>query len=270
MGVGVAAEVWIRIGCFLGVLLLMWLWEWRRPKRSNKIKRSQRWRSNLSLVVVNTLSLRILIPAGAVGAALWSTENNFGLLQWTDWPGWVIGIIGLIILDVAIYWQHRLFHTIPLLWRIHRVHHADPEFDTTTGLRFHPLEILLSMGIKIGVVLAFGIPLWAVITFEVVLNATSLFTHGNVALPRWLEAPFRALIVTQEMHRIHHSQRKEETNSNYCFNLSVWDRLFRSYTRESKDGSDGIRIGLKQYQDVTETTGLKGMLAIPFRDPKQD
>lgn len=263
-----AAELWWRLGCFLGVLTLMLLWEQWRPKRKALLPARKRWPANLGIVAINTLVLRLLIPAGAIGAALWAQEEDVGLLVQMDWPLWFSGLLGFLILDCAIYWQHRLFHRIPALWRIHRMHHADTDFDTTTGLRFHPLEIVLSMLIKIAVVLVFGIAPMTVLVFEVILNATSLFNHGNVALPRRVEGPVRALIVTQEMHRVHHSQIPRETDSNFSFNLSIWDRLFGSYTQSPSLGSDGIQIGLKEYPASEECTKISYLLAIPFRQPR--
>lgn len=262
-----ATEVWWRLGCFVGVFLLMLLWEYKQPKRQARLPMRQRWPANLGIVAINTLALRLLIPAGAIGAALWAQEQNFGLLQRLEWPLWLTAAIGFLVLDCAIYWQHRLFHRIPLLWRVHRMHHADADFDTTTGLRFHPLEIILSMLIKMAVVVAFGIAPITVLLFEIILNATSLFNHGNVALPRRLERPIRALIVTQEMHRIHHSQIPRETDSNFSFNLSLWDRLFGSYTAQPTKGSDGINIGLKEYPATRDGAKLSYLLAIPFRQP---
>ncbi|RUO60223.1 sterol desaturase family protein [Pseudidiomarina insulisalsae] len=262
-------ELYWRLGCFLGVLALMMLWERLRPKRQAKLPARRRWPANLGIVAINTLALRVLIPAGAIGAAVWAEHQQFGLLQQVSWPFWLHAVIGFLLLDCAIYWQHRILHQVPLLWRIHRVHHADTDFDTTTGLRFHPLEILLSMLLKIAVVAVFGIGATVVLIFEIALNATSLFNHGNVALPRRLEGPVRALIVTQEMHRIHHSQIPRETNSNYSFNFSIWDRIFRSYTATPKKGSDGIDIGLKEYPANSDSTHLRFILAIPFRQPDQ-
>lgn len=264
------AEVWIRLGCFLGVLIVMLGWEHWRPKRTYRLSKIRRWRTNFSMVVLGSLLLRFVIPAGAIGAALWIDSRDFGLLHAVNANAVVAFIIGFLVLDLAIYWQHRLFHRIPWLWRLHRVHHADLDFDSSTGLRFHPIEILLSMFIKIVVVVTFGIPALAVLVFEVVLNATSLFNHGNVALPRWLEKPVRMLIVTQEMHRIHHSQRPVETDSNFSFNFSIWDRLFGTYTERSRDGSDGIQIGLSEYQDEQESAGFWPLLTNPFRNPPPD
>ncbi|WP_258806790.1 sterol desaturase family protein [Pseudidiomarina sp. CB1] len=264
-----ASELGWRLGCFVGVLALMLLWEYWQPKRSATLPARKRWPANLGIVAMNTLTLRLLIPAGAIGAAVWSQESSFGLLQQASLPVWLITVLGFLILDCAIYWQHRLFHRIPLLWRVHRMHHADTDFDTTTGLRFHPVEILLSMLIKIGVVVTFGIAPMTVLVFEIILNATSLFNHGNVALPRRLERPVRALIVTQEMHRIHHSQIPRETDSNFSFNLSIWDRLFGTYNAVPAKGSDGIEIGLKEYPAGQDSTKLSYLLAMPFRQPKR-
>lgn len=261
------AEVWWRLGCFIGVLVIMLVWERLAPKRQAKLANRRRWPANLGIVVINSIVLRLLIPAGAIGAALWAQEQQFGLLQQLGWPMPLTLLLGFLVLDCAIYWQHRLFHRVPLLWRIHRMHHADTDFDTTTGLRFHPLEIVLSMLIKIAVVMLFGIPALAVLVFEIVLNATSLFNHGNVALPAKVEWPLRRLLVTQEMHRIHHSQIAKETNSNYSFNLSIWDRLFGSYTANPQAGSDGIAIGLKEYPANAQCTRLSFLLQVPFRQP---
>lgn len=263
-----AAEVWWRLGCFLGVLVLMLAWEQWRPKRRPILPARRRWPANLGIVVINTVALRLLIPAGAIGAALWAQANQVGLLSQLNIPLWLGGLLGFLILDCAIYWQHRLFHRVPLLWRIHRMHHADTDFDTTTGLRFHPIEIVLSMLIKMAVVVAFGITPLTILIFEIILNATSLFNHGNVALPRRLEGPIRALIVTQEMHRIHHSQIPYETNSNFSFNLSLWDRIFGSYTAQPQRGSDAIQIGLREYPAEPASTKLSYLLAIPFRQPQ--
>lgn len=262
-------EPFIRLSVFIGVLVLMLLIEWRQPFRQQRLQRQQRWPANLLIVAIDTLLVRLLIPAGAVGAALWAQSAGFGLFQYLE-VGFIVALlISVVFLDLSIYWQHRIFHQVPWLWRLHRVHHVDQDIDTTTGLRFHPLEIILSMLIKIAVVVALGAPAEAVILFEVILSATSLFNHANINLPARVEPWVRALIVTPAMHRIHHSQRVEETNSNYGFNLTLWDHLFNSYTATSKDGEKGLQIGIKAFQNAAQTNRLWGMLVLPFvrKDP---
>ncbi|MCK7458032.1 sterol desaturase family protein [Idiomarina aminovorans] len=259
-----------RLIIFVGVLLIMVLWEFSSPKRQPRHSRKQRWPANLAIVAVDTVLLRIIAPVGLTGVALVAAENGWGLLNsinksGTGIPFWVAVVASIVVLDIVIYWQHRLFHRVPVLWRMHRVHHADPDFDVTTGLRFHPAEIVLSFIIKAVAVVALGAPALAVIVFEVILNACSLFNHGNVALPKPIERVARKVLITQELHRIHHSVEKEETNSNYGFSVSWWDHLFRSYTGKAKAGSDHIDIGLKEYRDSKVTTKLWGLLKIPFK-----
>lgn len=258
-------EAIIRLVIFLSVLALMVGWEMAAPKRQPRYNRWQRWPANLGIVVIDTLVVRLLVPAGVVGAALWAQQQGIGLFNTVAAPAWAAVIASFIVLDIAIYWQHRAFHRIPMLWRLHRVHHADPDFDVTTGLRFHPLEILLSLVIKAAVAVAIGAPVVAIIIFEVVLNACSLFNHGNVALPHKLEKVVRKILITQELHRIHHSSLKQETNSNYGFSVSWWDHLFNSYTARPQAGSDNVDIGLEEYRDAALTTKLWGLLRIPFR-----
>lgn len=258
-------EAIIRLTIFLSVLALMVGWEVASPKRQPRYNRWQRWPANLGIVVVDTLLTRLLVPAGVVGSALWAQQQGVGLFNVVSAPLWVAVLVSFIALDIAIYWQHRAFHRIPVLWRLHRVHHADPDFDVTTGLRFHPIEILLSLGIKATAAVALGAPVIAIIIFEVVLNACSLFNHGNVALPPKLEAAVRKVLITQELHRIHHSSVKQETNSNYGFSVSWWDHLFNSYTAKPQAGSDNVDIGLSEYRDASLTTRLWGLLRIPFR-----
>lgn len=262
------SEVGWRLSIFFGVLVLIALWERRIPKRRGRYSRKERWPANLGIVVVNTLLLRVLAPVGLTGIAVWVAQKHLGFFtafqDALTMPFWLSVILSIMILDLAIYWQHRLFHRVPLLWRLHRVHHADPDFDVTTGLRFHPAEILLSFLIKTFVIIALGAPAIAVVIFEIILNACSLFNHGNVALPKRLERVVRKVLITQELHRIHHSVEKEETNSNYGFSVSWWDRLFRSYKSQAKAGSDAIDIGLKEYRNAKTTTKLWGLLKIPF------
>lgn len=262
------SEALWRLSVFIGVLLIMVLWEILSPKRSPRYSRKQRWPANLAIVAVDTVLLRVIAPLGLTGVALFASDNSWGLfnrLSGVELPFWLIVTASVVVLDIAIYWQHRLFHRVPILWRLHRVHHADPDVDVTTGLRFHPAEIVLSFGIKAAVVLALGAPALAVILFEIILNACSLFNHGNVELPRPMEKVVRKVLITQELHRIHHSVEKEETNSNYGFSVSWWDHLFGSFTANPKAGSNKIDIGLKEYRDSKVTTKLWGLLSIPFK-----
>ena len=195
----------VRLGCFAGVLLLMALWEALAPRRRLTVRRPARWFSNLGLVVVDTLAVRFLVPLGAVGVAVLAAQRGWGLFNNVALPGWLAVLLSVVALDLAIYLQHLMFHAVPLLWRLHMVHHADLDFDATTGVRFHTLEILLSLLIKMGVVVLLGAPALGVVAFEVLLNATSLFGHGNVRLPGWLDRVLRLVVVTPEMHRVHHS-----------------------------------------------------------------
>ncbi|MBO6849513.1 MAG: sterol desaturase family protein [Marinobacter sp.] len=254
----------IRIGIFLSVLTLMALWEVTAARRPQQIGRLARWPNNLLIVVLDTLAVRLVFPVAAVGIALMTAENGWGLLNLMSLPGWLAVIIAVLVLDAAIYFQHRLFHAVPWLWRLHRMHHADLEFDVTTGLRFHPIEILLSMAIKLTVVLALGAPALAVVIFEVLLNATSMFNHGNVRLPLWLDRYLRLFVVTPDMHRVHHSVIVRETDSNFGFNLPWWDRLFGTYRAQPEKGHLGVTIGIEDFRTVRDLR-LDRMLVQPFR-----
>ena len=214
-----SSESLVRLGCFGGVLLLMALWELLAPRRQPTVGRPARWASNLGLVVLDTLAVRFLIPLGAMGAAVLAQQHGWGLFNNLNLPEWIAAVLCVVALDLAIYLQHVMFHAVPLLWRLHMVHHADLDFDATTGVRFHVLKILLSMLIKMAAVLLLGASAVAVLAFEVLLNATSMFNHGNVRLPAWLDRILRLFVVTPEMHRVHHSVRVHETNSNFGFNL---------------------------------------------------
>jgi sterol desaturase/sphingolipid hydroxylase (fatty acid hydroxylase superfamily) len=257
-------EAVIRLGIFTGILLVMILAEAAAPRRDQRYTRRQRWPHNLSMVVVDTLVVRLLFPITAVGAAVMANEQAWGLLNLANLPVWLSVLLGTIALDLAIYFQHRIFHAVPWLWRLHRMHHADLEFDVTTGLRFHPLEIVLSMAIKITVVVALGAPALAVLIFEVILNATSMFNHGNVRLPQGLEQKLRRLVVTPEMHRVHHSIVPEETNSNFGFNLPWWDRVFGTYRDKPAAGHIGMVIGIEDFREPRDLR-LDQMLIQPFR-----
>jgi sterol desaturase/sphingolipid hydroxylase (fatty acid hydroxylase superfamily) len=218
-------EAVIRLGCFGGVLTVMALWEILAPRRRLITDKPVRWVSNLGLVVLDTAAVRLLIPLGAVGAAMFAHDHAWGLLNTLLLPDWLAVVLSVMALDFTVYLQHVLFHAVPILWRLHMVHHADLDFDVTTGIRFHVLEILLSMGIKMTAVVLLGTPALAVLIFEVVLNATSLFSHGNVRLPRQLDRLLRLVVVTPDMHRVHHSVHAYETNSNFGFNVPWWDYL---------------------------------------------
>ncbi len=260
-------EAAIRIGAFTGVLLLMVLWELLAPRRLLSLPRSRRWATNLLLVAGNTLILRLLFPVAAVGAALLAQERQWGLFNQTGISAVPALVLTVLLLDFAIYWQHRLFHAIPVLWRLHRVHHADVDFDVTTGLRFHPLEIVLSMLIKISVVLLLGAPAAAVMLFEVILNATSMFNHGNVRLPLGLDRVLRWFLVTPDMHRVHHSVIPRETNSNFGFSVPWWDRLLGTYRAQPEAGHDAMQIGNEDYRQPGQVASIPGVLTMPFSPP---
>ncbi|WP_119300765.1 sterol desaturase family protein [Dongia deserti] len=260
-----AHEAAIRLGAFAGVFVAMAAWELLAPKRRQTIGRLRRWPGNLGIVVLNTVLIRIIFPVAAVGTAIAAAAHDWGLFNWLPVPTWLAVIASVVLLDLAIYLQHVLVHAVPALWRLHRMHHADLEFDVATGARFHPLEIALSMVIKIGIVAALGAPAVAVLLFEVVLNATSMFNHGNVRLAPWLDGALRKIVVTPDMHRVHHSVVPRETNSNFGFNLSCWDRLFGTYRAAPAAGHDGMTIGIEQFRNPRELR-LDRMLIQPFRD----
>jgi sterol desaturase/sphingolipid hydroxylase (fatty acid hydroxylase superfamily) len=254
----------IRLACFLGVFAVMAGWELLAPRRRLSQPKKLRWFNNLGLLVFNTALLRLVFPLAAVGMAATAELNGWGLFNRVDAPGWLALIASVVILDGAIYLQHVMLHAVPLFWRLHRVHHADLDFDVTTGTRFHPFEILLSMLIKFAVIVLLGPPLVAVVVFEVVLNATSMFNHSNVRLPAAVDALLRRVVVTPDMHRVHHSHLDHETNSNFGFNLSVWDRLFGTYRDQPEEGHEGMVIGLDTFRDAAHCVSLRGMLGIPF------
>jgi sterol desaturase/sphingolipid hydroxylase (fatty acid hydroxylase superfamily) len=257
-------EPYIRLAAFGGVFVVMAVWEFIVPRRKQAIGRGRRWPNNLGVVVVNTLLVRIIFPTTAVGLALLAEARGFGLFNVVALPIWVGLVASVVMLDLAIYLQHVLFHAVPALWRLHRMHHADLEFDVSTGLRFHPIEILLSMLIKFAVVAALGAPALAVLIFEVLLNATSMFNHGNVRIPSSIDRVLRWLVVTPDMHRVHHSILARETNSNFGFNLPWWDRLFGTYRAQPAAGHDAMTIGIEQFREPRELR-LDRMLVQPLR-----
>lgn len=260
-------EAPLRLGTFLAVFAAMALWEVVTPRRTLAESRRRRWPTNLGLVVLDTIAVRLVVGGGAFAAALFAANRGVGILHWIGAPAWGAWTITILVLDFAIYLQHVMFHAVPVLWRLHRVHHADVGFDATTGLRFHPIEVALSLGIKSATVVLLGAEPWAVVAFEIVLNASSLFTHGNVAIPDALDRRLRWLIVTPDMHRIHHSRRVVETNSNFGFSWSWWDRLCGTYRREPALGQLGLEIGLDEYR---RHLGLGRLLLLPAAPLRRD
>ncbi len=258
-------DTWTRLGIFIAVLAIMVLWESLKPNRVSCVSKGKRWLSNFSMILFGALVAKLMIPAGLTAIAIYAQNNQLGIWNQLSMALWLSVPLSVLLFDCLIYWQHRLFHRVPMLWRIHRMHHADPHLDASTGLRFHPLEIALSLIVKITAVLLLGAPILAILIFEVLLNATSIFNHSNIKLPVKIDKLLRMVIVTQAMHRIHHSQVVSETDSNFGFNLSIWDRLFGSYVAEAKNGDDAIKLGLEEYSSPQTNTSLKALLLMPFR-----
>ena len=254
----------IRLGAFFGVLVVMALWEAAAPRRKLALARRRRWPGNLGVVVVDTVLVRLLFPTAAIGVALLAEARGWGLFHLLAVPWSVAVVLSVVLLDLAIYAQHVLFHAVPLLWRLHRMHHADLDIDVTTGVRFHPVEIILSLLIKWAVIVALGTPAVAVLLFEILLNATSMFNHGNIAMPPWVDRLVRLLVVTPDMHRVHHSIHRSETNSNFGFNFPWWDRLFGTYRGQPYGGHDAMTVGLDSFRDPREQR-LDRMLLQPLR-----
>ncbi len=257
-------EVHIRLSFFIGIFVLMASWELLAPRREGQVSRRLRWPNNLGIVVFNTLLLRFVMPTTAVGLALAGETAGWGLLQQFDLPLWAGSLLAVICLDLAIYLQHIMFHAVPALWRLHRMHHADLAFDVTTGARFHPLEIILSMVIKLSVIAALGPPAVAVLIFEVLLNTLAMFNHANARLPLGFDRVLRRVIVTPDMHRVHHSVIPRETNSNFGFNLSIWDRCFGTYCAQPKGGHQDMSIGIDSFRTNADLA-LHQMLLQPFK-----
>lgn len=260
------AEPTLRLAAFLGILMIMALWEVAAPRRRRDVPRVIRWTNNIALVVLDTAILRLTFPLLAVGLAVMAEEQGWGLFNIVDVPIWLSIVASMLLLDLAIYLQHVMFHAVPGLWRLHRMHHADLDFDATTGLRFHPVEILISMAIKLAVVAALGPPAVAVLLFEVLLNGTALFNHANINLPRRLDSVLRLVVVTPDMHRVHHSVDPHETNSNYGFNLPWWDRLLGTYVAQPAKGHEAMDIGIEQFR-TRRDLWLDRMLIQPLRGP---
>jgi len=259
-----ANEVPIRLGFFLGIFAIMALWELVTPRRALTVSKGVRWANNLGLVFFNSFILRLLFPAAAVGIAVLAQQQGWGLLNYFSVPMWLAVVGSVVVMDLFIWLQHVMVHAIPVLWRLHRVHHADLDYDVTTGARFHTLEIILSMLIKFAVILLLGPPVVAVVIFEVVLSTTAMFNHGNVRIPTGFDRWLRWIVVTPDMHRVHHSIEDDETNSNFGFSLPWWDRLFGTYRDQPRAGHEGMTIGIHKFRDTKTCSWLPGMLALPF------
>lgn len=254
----------IRLAVFITLFSIMALSEYFRPRRPLTASKGSRWFTNWTIVVLDSLVVRLIFPAAAVGAALWANSNGYGLFNMIGISEGLAALLAFLVLDFAIWLSHLLSHKVPVFWRIHRMHHSDVNIDVSTALRFHPIEIVLSMLYKVAIVVALGAPAVSVILFEIVLNGAAMFNHANFKLPLWFDKILRILIVTPDMHRVHHSVEQNETDSNYGFNLSIWDRMFGTYTDQPKDGHDGMTIGLPQWQEDGPTK-LNWSLMVPFR-----
>lgn len=260
-----ANEPQIRMGFFVGVFALVALLELASPRRVLLLARRQRWTANLGIVLINTVVVRLVFPTAAVGMAVIGAERGWGLLNNFAMPFWLAVALAVVAMDFVIWLQHVMVHAVPAFWRLHRVHHADVDYDLTTGARFHPIEIILSMGIKFATITLLGAPVLAVVIFEVLLSACAMFNHGNFRLPAALDRVLRWLLVTPDMHRVHHSVEDDESNSNFGFNLSWWDHLFGTYREQPRAGQLGMTIGIHSHSDPREVARLPGMLSLPFK-----
>ncbi len=254
----------IRLSFFLGIFAVMAIWELVAPRRALTVSKVVRWSNNLGLVFLNSFIVRIIFPTAAVGVAAFATENGWGLLNYYSLPFALSIVLSVVAMDFIIYLQHVLVHAVPALWRLHRVHHADLDFDVTTGSRFHTIEIIISMLIKFATIIVLGPPIVAVVIFEVILNGMAMFNHSNVRLPLRLDRVLRLFVVTPDMHRVHHSVEDNETNSNFGFNLSIWDRVFGTYIDQPREGHEKMAIGIHTYRDPKQVSWLPGMLSLPF------
>ena len=259
-----AHEISIRFGFFVAVFAVMALAEILAPRRRLVDAKLTRWANNLALVAVNVVALRLLFPAAAVGTAIVVNEQGIGILPATGLPYWAKLVLALGAMDMAIYVQHVMFHALPILWRLHRVHHADLDFDVTTGARFHTIEMIMSMVLKIALVALLGPPVAAVVVFEVLLNATAVFNHSNFRLPLALDRVLRLVVITPDMHRIHHSVEIDEANANFGFNLPWWDRLFGTYRAQPRKSHEEMTIGINTFREPARCDRLPGMLSMPF------
>ncbi len=260
-----STDALLRLGCFLSIFIAFAALESLFPRRRRRLARLRRWPANISISVLNQLLMRLLLPMSTMTLAIFVEQKGWGLFGQLPIPGLIEVIVAIVILDLAIYTQHVLYHAVPVLWRLHRMHHADLDFDVTTGIRFHPLSIVLSALIKFAVIIAVGPAVIAVLIFEILLNATSMFNHSNLKMPSRVEGLLRLVVVTPDMHRVHHSCDRSETNSNFGFNFPWWDRLFGTYRARPALGHTGMMIGLDQFKHETELR-LDKMLSQPFRD----
>lgn len=259
-------EATVRLATFAGLFALLALSEYFRPRRPLVVPKSARWFTNIAIVIIDSVAVRLIFPAAAVGVALWAAESGYGFFNIVEVPVWLAGLISIVVLDFAVWLSHVLSHKVPLFWRFHRMHHSDRDFDVTTAIRFHPIEIIASMVWKVAFVVALGAPAWSVILFEIILNGTAMFNHSNLKLPLMLDRVVRLIVVTPDMHRVHHSVIPHETDSNYGFNFPFWDRLFGTYVDQPREGHDDMTIGLADWQDERPTR-LKWSLFMPFREP---
>lgn len=262
------SEASTRLAIFVLLFAIMATCEYFAPRRELRPVKAKRWITNWAIVLIDSVLVRLVFKTAAVGGALWAGENNFGLFNNVTVPLWLSVIISFVALDFAVWLSHVASHKIPIFWRVHRMHHSDVDIDVTTAIRFHPIEILLSMVWKFAVVLALGAPAISVLIFEIVLNGGAMFNHSNFKLPLWLDKVLRLFIVTPDMHRVHHSAIGDETDSNYGFNLSIWDRMFNTYIDQPKLGHEGMTIGLGEWQDE-KPTGLAWSLSVPFISQKK-
>jgi sterol desaturase/sphingolipid hydroxylase (fatty acid hydroxylase superfamily) len=257
-------EVPVRLGAAFVVFAVMMVWEMAQRFRAPRVARNPRWFANFLLLATDVVVVRLVLPVGLVGAALWVEGHDWGLLPALGVPRLLASVIAAVVLDLAVYGQHVLFHSVQWLWRFHRVHHADHDVDVTTGLRFHPVEILLSLGWKLALVAALGTPAEAALAFEVLLNATSIFSHANVTVPAGLDRALRLVLVTPDMHRIHHSVERVEHGSNFGFNVTWWDRILGTYRAEASAGRRDLRLGLPEFPEP-RVQGIGWLLALPWR-----
>ena len=260
----ISYEAQLRLGAFLAAFSALAVWEIVAPRRKLLMPKGRRWLANLAILIVNTVAVRAIAPAAAVGIALFAEGRGIGLLHGFDLPLPVEILLAVLALDLAIYLQHVMFHAVPLLWRLHRVHHADLDFDVTTGTRFHPIEMLLSLALKAAAIFLIGAPVFAVLIFEIALNLTAMFNHSNIRIPKAADAVLRLFVVTPDMHRVHHSLHGDETNRNFGFNFPWWDRIFGTYRDQPRAGHEQMVIGIPSFRDPRRCITLRGILAMPF------